>query len=92
MGYIVRHIIVVNAKVMDLIIMIFVTTVVAICEVGRMIKYKIMLCVMYFIILYVIAWISTRDIKEDDVILGLNKSQWRALLILWIPVLTVFTK
>lgn len=57
-----------------------------------MIKYKIMLCVMYFIILYVIAWISTRDIKEDDVILGLNKSQWRALLILWIPVLTVFTK
>lgn len=47
---------------------------------------------MYFIILYVIAWISTRDIKEDDVILGLNKSQWRALLILWIPVLTVFTK
>jgi hypothetical protein len=55
-------------------------------------KYKISVVAIYFLILYILAFISARDIREDDAILGVNRSQWKALFLLWLPSFVVFGK
>lgn len=55
-----------------------------------MLKAKIIFAVIYFLILYSFAWISARGYREDDAILGVNRSQWLALFVMWIPVLVAF--
>ena len=57
-----------------------------------MLKGKIFFAVVYFLILYVIAWRGARGYREDDAILGVNRHQWVALFIMWIPILIIFTK
>ena len=53
---------------------------------------RITMEVIYFVILYLIAFFSARDIREDDAILGVNRSQWSALFVMWIPSLVAFVK
>lgn len=57
-----------------------------------MIKTKLILCFVYFAILYIIAFFSNLKCREDDDILWISKSQWRALLVMWLPSLIIFTK
>lgn len=57
-----------------------------------MIKTKLIVCLIYFVILYIIAFYSNFKNREDDDILWVSKSQWRALLVMWLPSLIIFTK
>lgn len=57
-----------------------------------MIKTNLILCFIYFVILYIIAFCSNFKYREDDDILWVSRSQWRALLVMWLPVLIIFTK
>lgn len=57
-----------------------------------MIKTKIIVCLVYFVILYIIAFYSNFKNREDDDILWISRSQWRALLVMWLPSLFIFTK
>lgn len=41
--------------------------------------------IIYFILLYFIAFIANRNYRDKDDILFISKTQWRALIILWIP-------
>ncbi len=56
-----------------------------------MIKAKLILCLVYFVILYIIAFCSNFKYREDDDILWVSRSQWRALLVMWLPSLILFT-
>lgn len=56
-----------------------------------MIKTKLILCFVYFAILYIIAFFSNFKYREDDDILWVSRSQWRALLVMWLPSLILFT-
>lgn len=51
---------------------------------------KIILCLGYFIFLYIIAFCSNLKYREHDDILWISKSQWRAILVLWSPSLIIF--
>ena len=55
-------------------------------------KGETIVAIVYFLFLYIIAWISARDIREDDAVLGVNRSQWEALLIMWLPSLIALAK
>ena len=55
-------------------------------------KYKIIVSVVYFVILYLIAYFSARGYRDDDCVLGVNRSQWSALFMMWLPVLVIFGK
>ncbi len=57
-----------------------------------MIKYKIIVSVVWFILLYLIALISARGMREEDTVLGVSNSQWHAIVGLWLPVLALFLK
>ena len=57
-----------------------------------MIKAKLFLCFIYFVILYIIAFCSNFKIREPYDVLWISKNQWRALLVMWSPVLIIFTK
>lgn len=57
-----------------------------------MIKAEIILCFVYFAILYIIAFFSNLKYREPDNILWISKSQWRAILVMWLPSLIIFTK
>lgn len=57
-----------------------------------MIKTKLILCFVWFVILYIIAFFSNLKNREDDDILWISRSQWRALLVMWLPSLIIFTK
>lgn len=57
-----------------------------------MIKAKLILCFVYFAILYIIAFFSNFKNRENDDILWISRSQWRALLVMWLPSLIIFSK
>lgn len=57
-----------------------------------MIKTKLILCFVYFAILYIIAFFSNLKYREPDDILWVGRSQWRAILVMWLPSLIIFTK
>lgn len=57
-----------------------------------MIKTKLIVCLIYFVILYIIAFCSNFRYREPDDVLWISKNQWRALLVMWSPVLIIFTK
>ena len=48
---------------------------------------KFIFAIIAFLILYIIAFISARDIREEDAVLGVNKSQWEAILVMWLCML-----
>lgn len=56
-----------------------------------MIKTKLILCFVYFAILYIIALFSNLKCREPDDILRVSRSQWRAILVMWLPSLILFT-
>lgn len=56
-----------------------------------MIKTKIIICLVWFVILYIIAFYFNFKNREDDDILWISRSQWRALLVMWLPSLFIFT-
>ena len=54
-------------------------------------KFKIISCAVYWLILYVVALVSARDI-DDEKILGVTKSQWEAVILMGTMSLVVFAK
>ena len=57
-----------------------------------MIKTKLIICLVWFVILYIIAFYSNFKNREPDDVLWISKNQWRALLVMWLPSLILFTK
>lgn len=56
-----------------------------------MLKIKIAICLVWFLILYFIAFFSVRDYyKEFPHFLGVEDTQWLAIAILWCPILLIF--
>ena len=51
---------------------------------------KFFVSVVWFLILYLVAFFSSWNDKEDDAVLFVNRSQWQALFVMWLPVLAVF--
>jgi hypothetical protein len=41
----------------------------------------------WFLILYLIAFLSNRSDRHDDDILFITKHQWKAIFMLWVPCL-----
>lgn len=56
-----------------------------------MIKTKIIVCLVWFVILYIIAFCSNFKNREPDDVLWISRRQWRALLVMWLPSLILFT-
>ena len=56
------------------------------------IKYFLIMAVVYFIILYLVAFFSHRGYREDDDILWVSRSQWAAIFVIWLPILVLLTK
>lgn len=44
----------------------------------------------YFILLYILCYFANRNHKGEGYILGVEKLQWRALFVMWLPSLFVF--
>lgn len=57
-----------------------------------MLKTKLIVCLVYFVFLYIIAFFSNLKYREDDDILWISRSQWKGILYMWLPVLIIFTK
>lgn len=55
-------------------------------------KFFIIMAAIYFLILYITAFIGNRDSRSDDDILWITKHQWRAILTLWLPIFIVLLK
>ena len=55
-------------------------------------KIKLYICFGYFIFLYIIAFCANLKYREPDDILWISSMQWKAILLIWIPVLTIFNK
>ena len=43
---------------------------------------------LYFMFLYLVAFFCNKNYREDDDILWVSRSQWKAILVMWIP--TIF--
>ena len=55
--------------------------------------YKIIVCVVYFIILYLNAFFSVRDYYKDfPHFLGVEAMQWVVIFLLWLPCLLIFRR
>ena len=54
------------------------------------IKIKVIFCIGYFLMLYIIAFFSNLHYREDDDVLWIGRNQWKALLVMWIPSLVLF--
>lgn len=54
-------------------------------------KNKVMLgyIAIYFIILYLVAFISNLRDRQDDDVLFISRNQWKAILVMWIPSLVL---
>jgi hypothetical protein len=48
--------------------------------------------VIYFAILYLVAWFANRNYRDKDDILGISKLQWRAIMLIWLPSIVVIIK
>ena len=55
-------------------------------------KIKLFECLGYFIVLYTIALCSNLKYREDDDVLWVARSQWKAIFLMWIPSLVIFFK
>ena len=52
-------------------------------------KMIIMACVAlgYFLLLYMIAFLSNRHYRSEDDVLWISKKQWEAIFVMWVPCL-----
>ena len=55
-------------------------------------KIKLAVLVIYFLILYLIAFINNKDYKEPEDFLGVTDTQWTAIMVMWAPSILIFTK
>ena len=55
-------------------------------------KMTLFYVIVYFLILYLIALIANKDSIEDNDILFVSRRQWKAILVIWLPSLTLFMK
>lgn len=56
------------------------------------IKIDLVIIIIYFLVLYLIAYFANRDYREDDDILFVARSQWRGILVMWMPSLVILLK
>jgi hypothetical protein len=54
---------------------------------GEVMTYWIVVSIVYFFVLYLIAFFSNLHYREEDDILFIHKSQWKAILVMWLPIL-----
>ncbi len=47
---------------------------------------------IYFLVLYLIAFFSNLHYREKDDFLYVSRSQWRAIAVMWLPIIVVFMK
>lgn len=53
-------------------------------------KVKVVLAAAYFIVLYVIAFSANRNYREKSDFLFISRSQWKAILVMCVPLLFLF--
>lgn len=53
---------------------------------------KSIVAIVFLLVLYITAWIAARNIREEDTILGVNRKQWEAILIMWLCSLIALTQ
>jgi hypothetical protein len=56
------------------------------------IKIALVFIIIYFLILYLIAYFANRGYREEDDILFVSRTQWHAILTLWLPSLIILVK
>lgn len=56
------------------------------------IKASLACIIIYFIILYLVAWIANRNYRDKDDFLGISRLQWRAIMLIWLPSIVVIIK
>lgn len=56
------------------------------------IKASLACIAIYFVILYLVAWVANRNYRDKDDILGISKLQWRAIMLIWLPSIVVIIK
>lgn len=49
--------------------------------------FEVAVIVGYFLILYVIAFICNQHYRSENDILWVSRTQWKALFVLWLPVI-----
>lgn len=59
---------------------------------GMTIKITLVFIVVYFLVLYLIAYFANRDYREEDDILFVSRRQWRAIFTMWLPSLIILVK
>ena len=55
-------------------------------------KLEITMILIYAAFLYLVAFRSHKGYEEEDDILGISHSQWRALFVMLLPAFAVFVK
>ncbi len=48
-------------------------------------KWIVCIEIIYFMILYIVAFFSNKDYRQDDDVLWISKRQWKAIFIMWFP-------
>jgi hypothetical protein len=48
--------------------------------------------IAYFLILYLVAFLNHRHYREKDDFLFVSKSQWKAIMIMWLPIWVALIK
>ena len=56
------------------------------------VKASLACIIIYFAILYMVAWVANRNNRDKDDILGISKLQWRAIMLIWLPSIVVIIK
>lgn len=49
-------------------------------------KTFLIVAVVYFLILYFVAFLSNRDNRDSDDVLWISRSQWGGIFALWLPI------
>ena len=51
----------------------------------KMLIFKIVFLAVFFVLLYVVAYISNRHYRHSDDILFISKEQWKSILLMMLP-------
>ena len=52
----------------------------------------LVIIIVYFLVLYLIAFFANRDNRTEDDILFVARSQWHAIFVIWLPSLVILVK
>lgn len=55
-------------------------------------KTFLIVAVVYFLILYFVAFLSNRNNRDSDDVLWISRSQWEAIFVMWLPIIAALVK